>query len=108
MFAIPADAQALGKGGVSDLTSGISPAEQDQSAAAINALGATRVRLNANWSDAEPRPGVYDTDWFIHYDRAVDLARAAGARIVMMSYRSPSWASGSSNPDTPPRDPADF
>jgi hypothetical protein len=96
------------KGVVPDLTWGVSPTEQDKTAAAVKDLGAKWVRLNANWSDAEPRRGVYDTNWFIHYDRAVYLARAAGARIVMMSHRSPSWASGSSNPDTPPRDPTDF
>jgi hypothetical protein len=108
LLLVPAAAPAAEKGVVPDLTWGISPGEQDRSAAAIRDLGARWVRLNANWSDAEPQRGTYDSGWFSHYDRAVDLARAAGARIVMMSYRSPSWASGSSNPDTPPKNPLDF
>jgi cellulase (glycosyl hydrolase family 5) len=107
-LAAPATAPGAEKGVVPDLTWGISPGDQDRSATAIRDLGARWVRLNANWSDAEPQRGTYDTNWFIHYDRAVALARAAGARIVMMSYRSPSWASGSSNPETPPKDPLDF
>jgi polysaccharide biosynthesis protein PslG len=101
-------ASAAEKGVVPDLTWGVSPGEQDETAAAVQDLGAKWVRLNANWADAEPKRGVYDTNWFIHYDRAVDLARAAGARIVMLSYQSPSWASRSRDPETPPRHPIYF
>jgi polysaccharide biosynthesis protein PslG len=107
-LAVPPATHAAAKGVVPDLTWGVSPAEQDRSADAVRDLRATWVRLNANWSDAEPRRGTYDTNWFIHYDRAIDLARDSGAQIILMSYRSPSWASGSSNPETPPRDPMDF
>lgn len=71
-------------------------------------LGVRWVRLNANWADAEPTRGTYDSGWLGHYDRAVELARAAGARIVMMSYQSPAWASRSRNRETPPRHPQDF
>jgi hypothetical protein len=99
---------AAEKGVVPDLTWGISPGDQDRSASALADLGARWVRLNANWADAEPRRGIYDSGWLGHYDRAIEVARAAGSRIVLMSYQSPSWASRSRNRETPPRHPQDF
>jgi hypothetical protein len=106
--ALPSTAQAAQPGVVPDLTWATSSADQDRTAGALRDVGARWVRLNANWADAEPSKGRYSSWWLAHYDRAVALARSAGARIVMLSYQSPSWASGSSNRETPPRDPADF
>jgi hypothetical protein len=105
---LPAAARAAEPGVVPDLTWASSSAEQDRTATAISDVHAKWVRLNANWADAEPTKGSYNTWWLAQYDRAVDLARSAGAKIVMLSYQSPSWASGSSNVETPPKDPADY
>ena len=105
---LPASAQAAEKGVVPDLTWATSSADQDKTAAALSDVGAKWVRLTANWADAEPSKGQYNSWWLAQYDRAVQLARNAGARIVIVSYQSPSWASGSSNKETPPRDPADY
>lgn len=107
-IALPARSEAAEKGVVPDLTWGISAAGQDRTAAAVKDVGAGWVRLSMSWSDAEPRRGVYSASWFARYDRAVELSRAKGARVVFMAYQSPSWASGSSDRDTKPRDPADF
>jgi len=107
-LALPARSDAADKGVVTDLTWGISAADQDRTAAAMKDVGATSVRLSMSWSDAEPQRGAYSAYWFAQYDRAVALSRANGAQVVFMVYQSPSWASGSSNPDTKPRDPADY
>src|ERR671937_2802094 len=104
----PVSANAAEKGVVPDLTWGTSSGDQDRTAAAISDVGAKWVRLNANWADAEPTKGQYNSWWLSQYDRAVQLARNAGAHIVMMSYQSPEWASGSSVKETPPKDPADY
>ena len=107
-LAHPIDAHAAERGVVPDLTWATSTSDQDRTAAALKDVGASWVRLNANWADAEPTKGQYDSWWLAHYDRAIDLARASGARIVLMSYQSPAWASGSTNRETPPKNPADF
>jgi Cellulase (glycosyl hydrolase family 5) len=107
-LAFPLHARAAETGVVPDLTWATSTSDQDRTAVALRDVGARWVRLNANWADAEPTKGNYSDWWFHQYDRAVDLARGAGARIVLMSYQSPSWASGSSVKETPPKNPADF
>jgi cellulase (glycosyl hydrolase family 5) len=104
----PIGAQAAEKGVVPDLTWAISDADQDRTAAALSDVGARWVRLTANWADAEPTKGQYNDWWLKHYDRAISLARNAGAKIILMSYQSPSWASGSSVKETPPKNPADY
>jgi hypothetical protein len=105
---LPLQARAAEKGVVPDLSWGISNADQDRTASALSDVGARWVRLTANWADAEPTKGQYSDWWLKHYDRAIDLARNAGAKVVLMSYQSPSWASGSSVKETPPQNPADF
>lgn len=104
----PAPARAVQTGVVPDLTWGTSATDQDRTAASIKDVGAKWVRLSVNWRDAEPSRGVYNSWWIAQYDRAVALARGAGAHVVLMVSESPAWASGSSASYAPPRDPADF
>jgi polysaccharide biosynthesis protein PslG len=104
----PVGAKAADKGVAADLTWGISDADQDRTAAAMSDVGAKWVRISANWADAEPTKGQYNDWWLKHYDRAISLARNAGAKVVVMSYQSPSWASGSSVKETAPKNPADY
>jgi polysaccharide biosynthesis protein PslG len=71
------------------------------------------VRLDIRWHGIEPHgPGRYSASELAQVDRAVDLALAAGARIDMMVYGAPSWASGLTSgsyyKNAPPRDPADY
>jgi hypothetical protein len=64
--------------------------------------------MTLNWSDAEPKAGEFNSWWIAQYDNAVNLAQAAGQKIIFVVGSSPSWASGSSNTETPPRNPADY
>ena len=101
-------AHAADVGVVTDLTWGASAADQDRTVAAIRDSGASWVRLSVQWKNLEQAvPGVYDVWWLAHVDRAVELARAANLRILLMVYDAPVWASGSASRTTP-RDPADF
>jgi hypothetical protein len=102
-----APAAAAVPGIVPDLTWGLSPAEQDREGAAIKELGARWVRLHVQWRDAEPTKGNYSAARFAEYDHAVEVARAAGAKVLFMVYEAPAWASGSSSSNVP-RDPADY
>jgi hypothetical protein len=91
-----------------DLTWGISPSAQTQEARQLENAGVKWVRLNLNWDYVEPSPGVYDAQNLAMYDNAVRESQANGLKIVMLVSRSPQWASGSTNLDAPPRDPARY
>jgi cellulase (glycosyl hydrolase family 5) len=104
----PVGAKAADKGLAVDLTWAISNADKDRTAAAISDVGAKWVRLTANWADAEPTKGLYNGWLLKEYDRAISVAHNAGAKVILMSYQSPSWASGSTNTETPPKNPADY
>ena len=107
-WAFPANSGALEVGVVPDLTWGDSAAKQDRTTAALTDVHARWVRLNIDWSTAEPARGSYDGWWLQQYDGAVQRARSAGMKIVMMVYTTPSWASGSSDENAPPSNVADF
>jgi polysaccharide biosynthesis protein PslG len=94
-------------GVVADLNWWITPAEREQTASAVQELGAKWVRLSVQWADVEPFPGLYDPWQLAETDRAVDIARASGANVLLMIYNAPAWASGSTASNVP-RDPADF
>jgi polysaccharide biosynthesis protein PslG len=94
-------------GVVADLNWWITPAERQQTASAVEELGAKWVRLSVQWAYVEPFPGIYDPWQLAETDRAVDIARASGAQVLLMIYNAPSWASGSTGSNVP-RDPADF
>ena len=107
-LATPSIAQAVEPGLSPDLSWGISNAEQDRTAAALQDVGSRWVRLNVEWGSTEPSNNSYDSWMLSHYDRAVDVARAHGQRVLMLVSQSPSWASGSSNKQAPPQNPADY
>ncbi len=86
------------------------PGEEDneRTAGLLEDSGSNWVRMSVGWRDFEPRPGVYNPWSLEHYAIEFARARAAGQRILVMVSESPSWASGSTEPYAPPRDPADF
>lgn len=100
-LALAAPAQAASPGLSVDLNWGISNAEQDAEAARVRESGADWVRMTLRWSTVETSQGVYDPTWLAHTDRAVALARAAGAKVLISIYEAPAWASGSSSRNTP-------
>jgi hypothetical protein len=107
-IALPKTSIAAVRGVAPDLTWGTTARDQDRTASVLNDIGARWVRLNASWANAEPLRGKYSAAWLSRYDRAVALARGAGARIVMLASQSPFWASGSEDSETAPRDTGDF
>jgi hypothetical protein len=104
----PSLAQAVEPGLSPDLSWGISNADQDRTAAALKDAGSRWVRLNVEWGSTETSNNSYDSWMLNHYDRAVDSARSAGQKVLMLVSQSPRWASGSSNKQAPPQNPADY
>jgi hypothetical protein len=108
ILAWPAPAGAVEKGVMPDLTWGIRDSDFAPTQAAITDLGAKWVRLEFRWNEAEPQNNSYSATTLAEWDKAVATAQASGAKIIGMVHRSPSWASGSSNSYTRPKDPADY
>ena len=102
----PIGARAAEPGLSPDLTWGTSAADQNRTGAALQDSGSKWVRLNVEWSATEPTQGSYDSYLLADYDHAVDVARAAGQKVLMLVSTSPSWASSSSDKQAPPTNPA--
>ena len=65
--------------------------------------------MSISWSDwVEPKKGSYNNSALSSFDRGIDLARAAGVKVLIMVEESPSWARDSDNKNSPPRNNADL
>jgi polysaccharide biosynthesis protein PslG len=102
----PAAATAAEKGVETDLTWGVGRKKQDRTVADVQELGANWMRLTMSWADVEQTRGSYSA--LSQYDTAIAKAANSGARIVIVVSQSPEWASGLTNPDSPPADPQDY
>jgi polysaccharide biosynthesis protein PslG len=92
-----------------DLAWGIPSEDFAPTGQAISDLGAHWVRIEFRWNEAEPSSkGSYDPNIIARYDRAIDTARAAGAKVLVFVNGSPRWASGSRISMTKPQNPADY
>jgi hypothetical protein len=95
-----------------DLNWGTSKAEQDKTAAAVADLGAKWVRLTVQWKYWEPNgPSIVlpTTGSLQDTDRSVQLAIAAGAKVLIDVYNAPDWAATSpSSEGQVPRNASDF
>ena len=99
-----APASAAEKGVVTDMTWGVSPADQERAAGFLADSQAGWVRLNVSWYWYD----LYPVEMQEKIDRAVDLARAAGSKVLLMVNHAPARFSGSLNIDAPPQDAADY
>ncbi|MGH9048254.1 MAG: cellulase family glycosylhydrolase [Acidimicrobiia bacterium] len=83
-----------------------SEAELAQRLDGIAATGAEYVRVDVDWSVAQPGP----TSWnWGPTDRVVRAARARGLRVLGLITYTPAWARPPGTPDkNPPSNPADF
>ncbi len=108
LLALPAAGYAAQKGLSVDLTWAGSLTEQTATEPIIAESGAKYVRMTLNWADVEPGRGEFNPWWMAQYDNAVNLAQRAGAKIIFVVGSSPSWASGSTNTETPPKNPNDY
>jgi hypothetical protein len=100
-------ARAAQPGVVSDLTWYISDSDKARTASALEDLGSDWTRLAIQWREAEPQEGQYNEWWLNEYEKAINMAHAAGQRVIVMVDEAPSWASGSSSSNAP-GDPAKF
>jgi hypothetical protein len=81
-------------------------------------LGVNVVQIQLRWNDAAPIPPINPRDpksagyqWPSDVTSAVSQAKKYHMRVAIMIIYSPSWASGSTNPASPPTSPkslADF
>ena len=71
--------------------------------------GAKEVRVFLLWKDLEPQAkGRLDPNYLKAFTDIVGRLAAAGVRPDFVFTTAPQWASGSANPNTPPRNPQDY
>jgi Cellulase (glycosyl hydrolase family 5) len=108
MLCLPGVARGAAKAVSTDLTWGIPSSDFSPTGQAISDVGARWVRLEFRWNEAEPSKGSYDPTILARYDRAIDTARAAGAKVLVFVNGSPRWASGSRIAMMKPQNPVDY
>ena len=105
----PLPAAAIEKGVQTDLTWGIDSATQDQTVAGVADLGAGWMRITMSWHDVEKKSkGSYSSSELSRYDQAINKAQQSGAKLIVTVYTAPPWASGTSERESPPLNPADY
>ncbi len=82
-------------GGVNIVGIGPNPlSEADRAIAQAQALHAGVVRTEVSWSELEPRgPGQIDPRSLAFADRLIGDAAAAGIKVILLTDRTPCWAS---------------
>ena len=96
-------ARAAEKCVVPDMTWGISNVDKERTGQLLSEAGTQWVRMQLDWNWLDEDPSL-----LADYDRAVDVARRAGANVLLIASQSPSWASGSTKAEAPPQDPEDY
>lgn len=75
--------------------------------ATVKALGVHWVRVFATWSDLEPQPGVFASNWLAYYEKLFHSLPSA-TKVIVDVVGTPSWETGSGNEHQPPADPEQF
>jgi polysaccharide biosynthesis protein PslG len=103
-------AQAAQPALVTDLTWGISNADQDRTISALVDSHARWARLSIQWKAWEPTPGNFAPWELARTDRAVRLAKQAGIHVLLDVLNAPAWASttNTSGLGNVPKDPGAF
>jgi hypothetical protein len=71
--------------------------------------GARWARHFVSWNELEPTSkGSLDENRLHQYAQTFDREAAIGTSSMVVVTRAPTWASGSSNPDTPPQRASDY
>jgi len=65
------------------------------------------VRTFVSWASLEPQRGALSAAQVAALEAGISTL-PAGTHVILDVFDSPQWASGSSNPSTPPRNPADY
>ena len=103
----PASSSAAVKGVQTDLTWGSNNPSRQLTVDGVKDLGAGWMRLTMAWSDIETNSDNSYTG-LKHYDNAMSYAAQTGTKLVVTVYKSPTWASGQANTESPPLDPEDY
>ena len=71
--------------------------------------GVTWVTMDMGWINLEPNgPGQYSASGIAEWDKQVTEIRARGLKIMSIFQRAPQWASGTTNRNGRPKDPAAY
>jgi len=105
-LATAGQATAAEKGVVTDLTWNLGQQTAERESAVVHDLGAQWATVDLSWRNAEPSDDAYSSAELENLDRAIALARAAGARVLLTVNEAPAWASGHGDVRYPPSDPA--
>ena len=71
-------------------------------------LGATWVRLFAQWSVFEPADNRFNEAYVKQFVDTANQLKREGRKVLAVAFTAPAWASGSEDHRVPPRNPADF
>jgi polysaccharide biosynthesis protein PslG len=72
----------------------------------LASAGVTWVRIDVGWAGVEPSPGQFQNNGYTQLaDTAVNEARAAGLKVLIVFWWSPTWANNGGSRATPPTDP---
>ena len=95
-FSFPSPARAAEVGVVPDITWGQPRSVVDREVELLEEAGVDWVRANVNWRYITPSRGVIDQGLLAEYDYAINKAREAGLKVLMMIGGNdvPYWASG--------------
>lgn len=72
-----------------------------------SALGAHWIRVFESWREFEPSPGARSAAQLSEFDRLLG-SLPKGTKVIVDLVGAPSWETGSSAANAPPRDPADY
>lgn len=87
---------------------GIDNGGSDESMSMLSDTGAKWARHFLEWNRFEPAKGTIDQSLVGFYKQTMDREQAAGVKTMLTVVGAPTWASGSTDPHTPPTDPKDF
>jgi len=104
----PASAGAAQKGLETDLTWGLDAQDTSQTLTGVQDLGPGWTRITAAWHDIETSPGHYNSTQMSRLDTAIDGLQSTGSKVIVTVYTAPQWASGMSERESPPQNPADY
>jgi Cellulase (glycosyl hydrolase family 5) len=74
---------------------------------AVQALGTHWVRMFASWPDLEPTKDTFSTFWLSYYEETF-RSLPSGTKVLLDVVDTPSWETGSGNPQTPPANPQEY
>ena len=87
---------------------GIDNGGNDEAMTMLADTGSKWARHFLQWDRFEPTKGTLDPSLVAHYKQTMDREQAMGVKTMLTVVRSPTWASGSADPYSPPADPKDF